>query len=128
MTKLGIRFTSILLLGGMIAAGLIPSACKHAPAELSASVPVAVYQPDSLVPATDPYGVALDLYHVEEALVRRNQTLSDLLHPMGLSMQEIHSISLLPFIFNSLLQVPVGLHVLVHQRGYFGGTLYILHV
>jgi murein DD-endopeptidase MepM/ murein hydrolase activator NlpD len=96
MTALGIRFTSILLLGGILGAGLIPSACKHAPAMDSASAPVAVEQPDSLVLATDPYGVALELYHVEEALVRRNQTLSDHLHPMGLSMQEIHSISLLP--------------------------------
>jgi murein DD-endopeptidase MepM/ murein hydrolase activator NlpD len=96
MTKLGIRFTSILLLGGILGAGFILSACKHTPAELSASAPVPVQQPDSLFLASDTYGVALELYRVEEARVRRNQTLSDLLHPMGLSMQEIHSISLLP--------------------------------
>ena len=96
MIKNGIRFTALLFLAGIIGAALIPSACKHTPSPLSASEPVPVIQPDSLVLPTDPYGIPLDQYLVEEALVRRNQTLSDLLHPMGLSMQEIHTISLLP--------------------------------
>ena len=96
MIKLGIRFISILLLGGMIAASLIPSACNQAPGQASPTTLVQVNQPDTIVLATDPYGVAMELYQVEEARVRRNQTLSDVLHPMGLSMQEIHTISLLP--------------------------------
>lgn len=96
MMKSGIRFTALLFLAGIMGAGLILSSCKHTPAQLSASAPAPVYQPDTLVRAQDSYGLPLGVYHVEEASVRRNQTLSDLLHPMGLSMQEIHTISLLP--------------------------------
>ena len=53
-------------------------------------------QPDTLAPEINLYGIPMELYQIEEGRVRRNQTLSDLLSPLGLSMQEIYRISLLP--------------------------------
>lgn len=55
---------------------------------------------DSLVveaePAYDIYGVDTSMYRVSEGKVKRNHTLSDLLLPNGVSMQEIYWISLMP--------------------------------
>lgn len=48
------------------------------------------------IPLKDIYGVRADLYDIASGEVRRNQTLSDLLLPYGVTMQEIYRISLLP--------------------------------
>ena len=92
----GKRFTGLVLLAGMISLGIFPKACRITPVQPVASAPAEADGPDSLIQATDPYGLPPDLYNVEEGRVRRNQTLSDLLQPMGLNMQEIHAVSLLP--------------------------------
>ncbi len=92
----GNHITGLLLITGLIGLGLVLNACKSTPTQAAASSPVESSEQDTLVPARDAYGIPLDLYRVEEGIVRRNQTLSDLLHPFGLSMQEIYKISLLP--------------------------------
>ena len=92
----GTRCIGLVLLAGSFCLSLFLWGCKHAPATLTASTPLASEQSDTIKQARDPYGLPPHLYLVEEYRVRRNQTLSDLLHPLGLSMQEIHTVSLLP--------------------------------
>jgi murein DD-endopeptidase MepM/ murein hydrolase activator NlpD len=91
-----IQYAGIGLFTGIFGLNLFLSACDSTPTQLAASTPHKADQSDTVVQATDHYGLPLDLYLVEEGKVRRNQTLSDLLQPMGLSMQEIHTISMLP--------------------------------
>lgn len=86
---------SLSILSGIIFFGLLFSACNNPTPVLEPAVPVAVVERDTL-PAENIYGIREDLYRVEEGKVRRNQTLSDLLLPFGVSMQEIYRISLLP--------------------------------
>jgi len=91
------HITGPLLFAGIIGLGLVLlSACNSTPNQAVAAAPVESIETDTIVPEKDAYGIALDLYAREEGEVRRNQTLSDLLHPYGLSMQEIYHISLLP--------------------------------
>jgi murein DD-endopeptidase MepM/ murein hydrolase activator NlpD len=92
----GIQITGSLLFAGVMGVILFLAACNTTPDPATASSPIEPIEPDTIVPVTDVYGIPLDLYGVEEGKVRRNQTLSDLLHPFGLSMQEIYHISLLP--------------------------------
>ena len=92
----GVQIIGPLLFVGVIGAFLLLSACNSTPSPVAASTPVEAIESDPIVPATDVYGIPLDLYRIEEGRVRRNQTLSDLLQPFGLSMQEIYIISLLP--------------------------------
>jgi len=93
----GIRIApALLLLVGIIGLSLILSACNSTPGQLAAATPVQTSSTDTIVQATDVYGIPLDVYRIEEGLVRRNQTLSDLLQPLGLTMQEIYLISQLP--------------------------------
>lgn len=92
----GNHITGLLLIAGIVGLGLLLNACKSTPAEAAASSPLEYVEQDSIVPARDAFGIDTDLYRVEEGIVRRNQTLSDLLYPFGLSMQEIYQISLLP--------------------------------
>lgn len=91
-----VQNTGPLLVAGVFAWLLLLEACNSAPVQVAASAPVQVIESDTIVPACDVYGVPLDLYHMEEGRVGRNQTLSDLLQPFGLSMQQIYHISLLP--------------------------------
>ena len=91
----GIKIIGLLLLGGVMGISLLLSACKTTPTQVVASTPVESAI-DTIVPVTDDYGIPLDLYNVEEGKVGRNQTLSDLLQPLGVSLQEIYQISLLP--------------------------------
>ncbi|MCK5692817.1 MAG: peptidoglycan DD-metalloendopeptidase family protein [Bacteroidales bacterium] len=91
----GIKIIGLLLLGGVMGISLLLSACKTTPTQAVASTPVESAI-DTIVPATDDYGIPMDLYNVEEGKVGRNQTLSDLLQPLGVSLQEIYQISLLP--------------------------------
>jgi len=91
----GIQFVGFVLLSGIIGLSLLFPACNTAPAPAAASSPM-VPASDTIIIAKDVYGIPLDHYTIEEGKVRRNQTLSDLLQPMGLSMQEIYTVSLLP--------------------------------
>ena len=92
----GVQIIGSLLFAGVMGAILFLAACNTTPEPAAASSPIEPIEPDTIVPVTDVYGMPLDLFGVEEGKVRRNQTLSDLLHPFGLSMQEIYHISLLP--------------------------------
>lgn len=92
----GNQIIEIMLFAGIIAISLLQSSCNTTPTQAAVSLPVESFAQDTVLPARDAYGIPLDLYRVEEAKVRRNQTLSDVLHPYGLSMQEIYHISLLP--------------------------------
>ena len=83
------------LFSGIILCGLLFSACNNPTPPPEPAVPVAVVERDT-VPVENLYGIQEDLYEVEEGKVRRNQTLADLLLPLGVSMQEIYRISLLP--------------------------------
>jgi murein DD-endopeptidase MepM/ murein hydrolase activator NlpD len=91
-----IRYAGLALLAGMISLSLLLSACKNTPAQLTASTPVEGDLSDTTELAADLYGLPRDLYVVAEAKVRRNQTLSDLLFPLGLTTQEIYAVSQLP--------------------------------
>ena len=84
------------LLAGIFGIGLLLSACQTNPGPAMASVPVEQVESDTLLPVTDLYGIPQDEYTVVEGTVGRNQTLSDLLQPLGLSLQEIYQVSLLP--------------------------------
>ena len=92
----GNRFTGFLLFVGLIGLSLIQSACDITPSQAAASTPIEATIADTLVQATDIYGIPLDIYHIQEGKVGRNQTLSDLLQPLGLTLQEIYHISQLP--------------------------------
>ena len=92
----GNRFTGFLLFVGLIGLSLIQSACDTTPSQAAASTPIEATIADTLVQATDIYGIPLDIYHIQEGKVGRNQTLSDLLQPLGLTLQEIYHISQLP--------------------------------
>ena len=89
------RVTGLLLFVGIIGLGLF-SACKNIPSPVAASTPVEATNTDTIVQVRDVYGLPLGIYNIEEGKVRRNQTLSDLLQPLGITMQEIYKISLLP--------------------------------
>ena len=93
---MGNRVTGFLLYAGLIGLSLILSACNTTPHEAAASIPMESRITDTLVQATDIYGIPLDIYHIQEGKVGRNQTLSDLLQPLGLTLQEIYFISQLP--------------------------------
>ena len=95
INRKGIRLTGLLLFVGIIGLGLL-SACKNTPSTVAASTPIEVTYTDTIVHVTDVYGIPLGIYNIEEGRVRRNQTLSDLLQPLGITMQEIYKISLLP--------------------------------
>jgi len=94
----GIRnqITGLLPAIVLIGLSLLTGACNHTPGEISVAVPEETPEIDSVVLATDAFGLPGELYRVVEGRVGRNQTLSDLLHPLGLTMQEIYTISLLP--------------------------------
>ncbi len=91
----GNQVTGILLYAVVIVLNLF-SACNTTPSPVAASSPIEVSHTDTLIQETDVYGIPLDFYNNLEGSVRRNQTLSDLLQPLGLTMQEIYKISLLP--------------------------------
>ena len=92
----GNQIIELMLFAGIVAISLLHSSCNSTPTQAAATSSVLSIAQDTILPATDAYGIPLDLYRAEEAKVRRNQTLSDVLHPYGLSMQEIYYISLLP--------------------------------
>jgi murein DD-endopeptidase MepM/ murein hydrolase activator NlpD len=96
MKRKGNRFTGFLLIVGLIGLGLIQSACNTTPSQVVASTPIKPPIADTLAQATDLYGIPLDIYRIQEGKIGRNQTLSDLLQPLGLTLQEIYKISLLP--------------------------------
>jgi murein DD-endopeptidase MepM/ murein hydrolase activator NlpD len=91
-----IRYAGLALLAGMISLSLFLSSCKNTPTQLTASTPVEGDLSDTIEQAADLYGLPQDIYVVAEAKVRRNQTLSDLLFPLGLTTQEIYAVSQLP--------------------------------
>jgi len=84
---------SVLTLMIMVAA--LYHSCSSTPAVETEYMPVDSIAPDT-VPVKDIYGVQVDQYDIASGEVRRNQTLSDLLLPYGVTMQEIYKISLLP--------------------------------
>jgi murein DD-endopeptidase MepM/ murein hydrolase activator NlpD len=89
----------LVLLTGAILASVLMFACNSQPSTASAREAEIVIEsmvPDSIVAMKDAYGIPKEFYWVEERNVRRNQTLSDLMLPFGLSMQEIYKISQLP--------------------------------
>lgn len=91
-----IRFSGVALFVGTICLCLLLSACENTPAQLAASPAVESDPRDTIRQTTDSYGLPSGIYRVTEAQVGKNQTLSELLEPMGLSMQEIYAVSLLP--------------------------------
>ncbi len=95
MKRKGNQVTGILLYAVVIGLSLF-SACNTTPSPVAASSPIEVSHTDTLIQETDIYEIPLDFYNILEGSVRRNQTLSDLLQPLGLTMQEIYKISLLP--------------------------------
>ena len=92
----GKRLAVLPVLAGILGLSLYLSACKNTLTQVVASAPDVTDLADTIKKAGDPYGLPPELYVVEEGRVRRNQTLSDLLQPLGLSMQEIYQVSLLP--------------------------------
>lgn len=90
------RNVGLLLLAGILGLSLYLPACKNTPTQVLASASAMDLGSDTIKKTSDLYGLPPELYVVEEARVRRNQTLSDLLQPMGLSMQDIYQVSLLP--------------------------------
>ena len=78
MLRRDIRIAGLMFLAGTIALSLALPACKNTPAPASASTPAVSHNPDTIRPAGDLYGLPREIYLVEEARVRRNQTLSDL--------------------------------------------------
>lgn len=92
----GQRIAALIGLAGMVSLSLVLTACRNTPAQSVEPTPLLAAHTDTLRQTRDPYGLPRELYFVEKAKVRRNQTLSDLLQPLGLSMQEIHTVSLLP--------------------------------
>jgi len=85
-----------ILLTGFLLAGLLVTGCKSPSPQAETSVPEITSIQDTLKPELDDYGIQGDLYRVTEGKVGRNQTLADLLLPLGYSMQEVYHISLLP--------------------------------
>ena len=68
----------------MLLMGLVlVSACNTTPGPVAAATPNEAIQQDTVLQVTDVYGIPVDIYRIEEGSVRRNQTLSDLLHPLG---------------------------------------------
>ena len=92
----GVQIIESLLFAGVLGVILFLAACNTTPGQAVASSPIESIEFDTIVPVTDMFGIPLDIYSVEEGKVRRNQTLSDLLQPLGVSLQEIYQISLLP--------------------------------
>ena len=90
------RIAGMVVLAGIMSLSLYLSACKNTPTQAVASAPAVEDGSDTIKKARYLYGLPPELYVVEEGRVRRNQTLSDLLQPMGLSMQDIYRVSLLP--------------------------------
>jgi len=78
----------------MMVAALFHS-CSSTPSVETEYIPVDSVAPDT-IPVKDIYGVQADQYDIASGEVHRNQTLSDLLLPYGVTMQEIYKISLLP--------------------------------
>lgn len=91
----GIRITGLLLFAGLTWLSIF-SACNNTPGQVAASTPIQVSDTATTVQAKDLYGLPRDIYHVQDGKVGRNQTLSDLLQPLGVTLQEIYQISLLP--------------------------------
>ena len=86
----GIFLSGIFLLSLALGGCLNPVPTEEQAAEEAPAVA------DSLPAELNAYGIQEDLYQVFEGKVGRNQTLADLLLPLGLNMQEIYRISLLP--------------------------------
>jgi murein DD-endopeptidase MepM/ murein hydrolase activator NlpD len=106
----------VLLLAGMFGIGLLFSACQSNPGPAYASVPVKPVESDTTRSLTDLYGIPLDLYTVKEGTVGRNQTLSDLLQPLGISLQEIYQVSLLPDSLINERRIKQGNRYLYYSR------------
>ena len=113
----GIRVTTALLLFvGIIGLGLLLSACNTTPSQVAAATPIETTNTDTTIQATDVYGIPPEVYRIEEGLVRRNQTLSDLLQPLGLTMQEIYLISQLPDSLINERKIKQGNRYLFYSR------------
>ena len=92
----GIQINCWLIVMAVLGVSMVLPACNPASSQVDTSVEAPAEQADTLGLKINLYEVPLEHYQVEEGKVRRNQTLSDLLSPLGLSMQEIYKISLLP--------------------------------
>ena len=112
----GIQIISLPLLIGIIVAAIFIQACNTHPSTTAASTTTKSIEPDTTVQAKDIYGVPLDLYSIETGEVRRNQTLSDLLLPRGLTLQEIYKISLLPDTLINERKIKPGNRYLFYTR------------
>ena len=106
----------VLLLAGMFGIGLLLSACQSNPGPAFASVPAKPVESDTTRSLSDLYGIPLDLYRVQEGKVGRNQTLSDLLQPLGISLQEIYQVSLLPDSLINERRIKQGNRYLYYSR------------
>ncbi|MDF1574957.1 MAG: M23 family metallopeptidase [Bacteroidales bacterium] len=91
-----IQTGGFLILAGILGASLVLTACHQAASQPEPPAENQSSEQDPPDLSLDLYGIPLKHYQVEEGRVLRNQTLSDLLSPLGLTMQEIHRISLLP--------------------------------
>ena len=106
----------VWLLAGIFGIGLLLSACQSNPASVQAAVPSRPVEPDTIRVLTDLYGIPQDLYTVQEGTVGRNQTLSDLLQPLGISLQQIYRISLLPDSLVNERKIKQGNRYLYYSR------------
>jgi len=92
---MGIHIIRLSALALMTIITALFRSCGSTPSPETVFVPVDSIATDT-IPVKDIYGVRIDLYDIASGEVRRNQTLSDLLLPYGVTMQEIYKISLLP--------------------------------
>ncbi|MCK4880541.1 MAG: M23 family metallopeptidase [Bacteroidales bacterium] len=112
----GIQIIRLSLLIGIIVAAIFLQACNTQPSTTAASITTESIEPDTTVQAKDIYGIPLDLYNIVTGEVRRNQTLSDLLLPHGLTLQEIYKISLLPDTLINERKIKPGNRYLFYTR------------
>jgi len=92
---MGIHMIRLSTLAVMVIITALFRSCGSTPSPETRFMPVDSIATDT-IPVKDIYGVRIDLYDIASGEVHRNQTLSDLLLPYGVTMQEIYKISLLP--------------------------------
>lgn len=100
---------------GIFGASFLLTGC-HSPIQVEIPDETELLKPDTIIPVLDTYGLPVDLYHMEKGSVGRNQTLSDLLLPLGLSIQEIHRISRLPDSLINVRKIQPGNPYLFYTR------------
>jgi murein DD-endopeptidase MepM/ murein hydrolase activator NlpD len=90
-----VLYASPVILAGILAVVLLPGRVPaEAPPETLEEAPVAATVPDT--PVELKYGIPVDSFRMETGVVRRGQSLADILSPRGISARMIHQVSQLP--------------------------------